>query len=228
MSNFLWGCSQLTNMGNMLPSEQYESTHLSHNVWDLCPCLMLLSCLFFFSVILKIFVCQKSYEKNKDNYFTAGIIILKKVKMLIVDHHEMYKRECDDHADVLKQKHMCMNHMLHYFWVFHSHGLSAAGDLSSVFTQQICWCAQWANVFENTFTLCSSGRSTSLLQALDENYELDLIYITERIISVSFPSSVEEQSYAANLREVASMLRSKHGQNYLVCFFSNKSIGNKE
>lgn len=142
MSNFLWGCSQLTNMGNMLPSEQYESTHLSHNVWDLCRCLMLLSCLSFFSVILKIFVCQKSYEKNKENYFTAGIIILKKVKMLIVDHHEMHKRECDDHSDVLKQKHMCMNHMLHYFWVFHSHGLSAAGDLSSVFTQQICWCAQ--------------------------------------------------------------------------------------
>ncbi|TWW80466.1 Tensin-1 [Takifugu flavidus] len=64
--------------------------------------------------------------------------------------------------------------------------------------------------------------STSLLQALDENYELDLIYITERIISVSFPSSVEEQSYAANLREVASMLRSKHGQNYLLFNLSEK------
>uniref|UniRef100_A0A674NM99 Tensin 1 n=1 Tax=Takifugu rubripes TaxID=31033 RepID=A0A674NM99_TAKRU len=58
--------------------------------------------------------------------------------------------------------------------------------------------------------------------ALDENYELDLIYITERIISVSFPSSVEEQSYAANLREVASMLRSKHGQNYLLFNLSEK------
>lgn len=63
-------------------------------------------------------------------------------------------------------------------------------------------------------------RSASLLQALEENYELDLIYITERIISVSFPSSVEEQSYAANLREVASMLRSKHGHNYLVGFLA--------
>lgn len=71
---------------------------------------------------------------------------------------------------------------------------------------------------ENTFVFCLSDRSASLLQALDENYELDLIYITERIISVSFPSSVEEQSYAGNLREVASMLRSKHSQNYLVCF----------
>ncbi|XP_054908830.1 tensin-1 isoform X5 [Poeciliopsis prolifica] len=66
------------------------------------------------------------------------------------------------------------------------------------------------------------SRSASLLQALDEGYELDLIYITERIISVSFPSSVEEQSYAANLREVASMLRSKHGHSYLLFNLSEK------
>lgn len=61
-----------------------------------------------------------------------------------------------------------------------------------------------------------SSRSVSLIQAMEENYEVDLVYITERIISVSFPSSVEEQSYSANLKEVASMLRSKHGDNYLV------------
>ncbi|XP_061579856.1 tensin-1 isoform X1 [Cololabis saira] len=66
------------------------------------------------------------------------------------------------------------------------------------------------------------SRSVSLLQALEENYELDLIYITERIISVSFPSGVEEQSYAANLREVASMLRSKHAHNYLLFNLSEK------
>ncbi|XP_063744524.1 tensin-1 isoform X5 [Eleginops maclovinus] len=66
------------------------------------------------------------------------------------------------------------------------------------------------------------SRSVSLLQALEESYELDLLYITERIISVSFPSSVEEQSYAANLREVASMLRSKHGHNYLLFNLSEK------
>lgn len=60
------------------------------------------------------------------------------------------------------------------------------------------------------------SRSVSLLQSLEESYELDLLYITERIIAVSFPSGVEEPSYAANLREVASMLRSKHGHNYLV------------
>ncbi|KAA8588383.1 hypothetical protein FQN60_001577, partial [Etheostoma spectabile] len=66
------------------------------------------------------------------------------------------------------------------------------------------------------------GVTAQTIQALEESYELDLIYITERIISVSFPSSVEEQSYAANLREVASMLRSKHGHNYLLFNLSEK------
>uniref|UniRef100_A0A8C6UZS9 Tensin 1b n=1 Tax=Neogobius melanostomus TaxID=47308 RepID=A0A8C6UZS9_9GOBI len=57
---------------------------------------------------------------------------------------------------------------------------------------------------------------------MEEGVELDLLYITERIISVSFCSSVEEQSYAANLREVSSMLRSKHGHNYLLFNLSEK------
>uniref|UniRef100_A0A8C8FUQ1 Tensin-1 n=1 Tax=Oncorhynchus tshawytscha TaxID=74940 RepID=A0A8C8FUQ1_ONCTS len=65
-------------------------------------------------------------------------------------------------------------------------------------------------------------RSVSLLQALEESYEVDLVYITERIISVSFPSCVEETSYASNLREVASMLRSKHQDNYLLFNLSEK------
>uniref|UniRef100_A0A672YGP7 Phosphatase tensin-type domain-containing protein n=1 Tax=Sphaeramia orbicularis TaxID=375764 RepID=A0A672YGP7_9TELE len=69
------------------------------------------------------------------------------------------------------------------------------------------------------------GRSRSLsssLQVLEENYDLDLVYVTERIICVSFPSVVEENSYSCNLREVASMLRSKHGHNYLLFNLSEK------
>ncbi|KAJ8403451.1 hypothetical protein AAFF_G00352230 [Aldrovandia affinis] len=66
------------------------------------------------------------------------------------------------------------------------------------------------------------SRSLSLIQAMEENYDVDLVYITERIISVSFPSSVEEQSYSANLKEVATMLRSKHGDNYLLFNLSEK------
>ncbi|XP_076858602.1 tensin 1b isoform X4 [Brachyhypopomus gauderio] len=66
------------------------------------------------------------------------------------------------------------------------------------------------------------SRSVSLIQTMEENYEVDLVYITERIISVSFPSSVEEQSYSSNLKEVATMLRSKHGDNYLLFNLSEK------
>uniref|UniRef100_A0AAX7SQR0 Tensin 1 n=1 Tax=Astatotilapia calliptera TaxID=8154 RepID=A0AAX7SQR0_ASTCA len=60
------------------------------------------------------------------------------------------------------------------------------------------------------FFLCS------VVQAMEESYEVDLVYITERIISVSFPAGAEEQSYNTNLKEVATMLRSKHGEHYLV------------
>uniref|UniRef100_A0AAX7V9X2 Tensin 1 n=1 Tax=Astatotilapia calliptera TaxID=8154 RepID=A0AAX7V9X2_ASTCA len=56
----------------------------------------------------------------------------------------------------------------------------------------------------------------SVVQAMEESYEVDLVYITERIISVSFPAGAEEQSYNTNLKEVATMLRSKHGEHYLV------------
>ncbi|MGH0118379.1 UNVERIFIED_CONTAM: hypothetical protein FKN15_047784 [Acipenser sinensis] len=62
----------------------------------------------------------------------------------------------------------------------------------------------------------------SLIQAMDESYDVDLVYITERIISVSFPSGAEQQSYRANLKEVAQMLRSKHGANYLLFNLSEK------
>uniref|UniRef100_UPI00398ED302 tensin-1-like isoform X2 n=1 Tax=Pristiophorus japonicus TaxID=55135 RepID=UPI00398ED302 len=58
-------------------------------------------------------------------------------------------------------------------------------------------------------------RSVSLTHTMEESCDLDLTYITERIISVSFPTGVEEQGYRANLKEVAQMLTSKHGENYL-------------
>uniref|UniRef100_A0A4W3IF30 Tensin 1 n=1 Tax=Callorhinchus milii TaxID=7868 RepID=A0A4W3IF30_CALMI len=57
---------------------------------------------------------------------------------------------------------------------------------------------------------------------MEEPSDVDLTYITERIISVSFPSSVEEHSYRGNLREVAQMLLSKHGDNYLIFNLSER------
>lgn len=55
-----------------------------------------------------------------------------------------------------------------------------------------------------------------MVQAMEESYEVDLVYITERIISVSFPGGADDRSYGTNLKEVATMLRSKHGEHYLV------------
>ncbi len=53
-------------------------------------------------------------------------------------------------------------------------------------------------------------RALSLMQKMEENNEVDLVYITERIIVLSFPGGTEEHKYSVHLREVTSMLRSKH------------------
>ncbi|XP_008332536.1 tensin-3 isoform X2 [Cynoglossus semilaevis] len=50
---------------------------------------------------------------------------------------------------------------------------------------------------------------------MEEGYELDLTYITERIIAVSFPRGCSEEIYAHNLKDVTRMLKSKHADNYL-------------
>uniref|UniRef100_A0A8C4IZN5 Tensin 1 n=1 Tax=Dicentrarchus labrax TaxID=13489 RepID=A0A8C4IZN5_DICLA len=75
-------------------------------------------------------------------------------------------------------------------------------------------------MYSSTMTPCSRSlclsRSQSVVQAMEESYEVDLVYITERIISVCFPAGAEERSYTTNLKEVATMLRSKHGEHYLV------------
>ncbi|XP_050195544.1 tensin-1 isoform X10 [Myiozetetes cayanensis] len=62
----------------------------------------------------------------------------------------------------------------------------------------------------------------SLTTAMESSCELDLVYITERIIAVSYPSVAEEQSYCNNLREVAHMLKSKHGNNYVLFNLSER------
>ncbi|XP_037643796.1 tensin-3-like isoform X2 [Sebastes umbrosus] len=50
---------------------------------------------------------------------------------------------------------------------------------------------------------------------MEEGYELDLTYITERIIAVSFPRGCTEEIYSHNLKDVTRMLKSKHADNYL-------------
>ncbi|XP_076270868.1 focal adhesion protein tensin isoform X7 [Rhynchophorus ferrugineus] len=45
---------------------------------------------------------------------------------------------------------------------------------------------------------------------------MDLSYVTERIISMWFPSSTTSHSYRQGQRQAAHMLRNKHGDNYMV------------
>ncbi|XP_037066176.1 tensin-1 isoform X6 [Peromyscus leucopus] len=62
----------------------------------------------------------------------------------------------------------------------------------------------------------SLSRNMSVSRAMEDSCELDLVYVTERIIAVSFPSTANEENFRSNLREVAQMLKSKHGGNYLL------------
>ncbi|KAL8566605.1 hypothetical protein ACOMHN_054827 [Nucella lapillus] len=55
-----------------------------------------------------------------------------------------------------------------------------------------------------------------------EELLLDMTYVTERIISMSFPSEGHDTTYAFNLKDVVRMLKTKHGDNYLVLNLSEK------
>ncbi|XP_073503544.1 tensin-1 isoform X7 [Phyllobates terribilis] len=66
------------------------------------------------------------------------------------------------------------------------------------------------------------SRSFSLMHTMEDSCELDLTYITERIISVTFSAGTEEASFCRNLKEVAHMLKSKHGDNYLIFNLSER------
>ncbi|KAM4556745.1 tensin-3-like isoform 2-T2 [Fundulus diaphanus] len=57
---------------------------------------------------------------------------------------------------------------------------------------------------------------------MEEEYELDLTYITERIIAVSFPRGCSEEIYSHNLKDVTRMLKSKHADNYLIINLSER------
>lgn len=45
---------------------------------------------------------------------------------------------------------------------------------------------------------------------------MDLRYVTERIIALWFPSSTSRQAYREGQRQAAHMLNDKHGDKYMV------------
>ncbi|XP_064101877.1 tensin-1-like isoform X7 [Macrobrachium nipponense] len=46
--------------------------------------------------------------------------------------------------------------------------------------------------------------------------KMDVVYVTEKIISLAFPPNLDDATYTLHLREVAHMLSSKHGDNFKV------------
>ncbi|XP_078092790.1 tensin-3 isoform X3 [Mustelus asterias] len=74
----------------------------------------------------------------------------------------------------------------------------------------------------SSFSHNNSSQSVESGNIMEEGYELDLTYITERIIAVSFPAGCSEETYFHNLQDVTRMLKSKHGDNYLVFNLSER------
>ncbi|KAG7214807.1 hypothetical protein INR49_010699 [Caranx melampygus] len=73
---------------------------------------------------------------------------------------------------------------------------------------------------QSTCALCLKRKSQD--SGMEEGYELDLTYITERIIAVSFPRGCSEEIYSHNLKDVTRMLKSKHADNYLIINLSER------
>ncbi|XP_028408959.1 tensin-3-like isoform X2 [Dendronephthya gigantea] len=65
----------------------------------------------------------------------------------------------------------------------------------------------------------SRGRS----RHVDHEFDLDLTYITDRIIAMSFPATGLETTYRNDLKDVAKLLKKKHQENYLVFNLSQRS-----
>eukprot|EP00039_Didymoeca_costata_P019082 m.336157 g.336157 ORF g.336157 m.336157 type:complete len:641 (-) comp17773_c0_seq1:1032-2954(-) len=58
---------------------------------------------------------------------------------------------------------------------------------------------------------------------VDGSFELDLTYITPRIIAMSFPASGLEATYRNNVADVAAMLTEKHGDHFMIINVAEKS-----
>lgn len=79
------------------------------------------------------------------------------------------------------------------------------------------------NKQQNSLSMIRSKSVDQMMEhVMERHYHFDLTYITERIISVFFLPDLEEQQYCRNLQEVASMLKSKHQDKFLVGGFSKR------
>uniref|UniRef100_UPI00398F72FD tensin-3-like isoform X2 n=1 Tax=Pristiophorus japonicus TaxID=55135 RepID=UPI00398F72FD len=95
-------------------------------------------------------------------------------------------------------------------------------DNSDAFVSHVTSPASNNFLKSSSFSHNNSSQSVESGQIMEEGYELDLTYITERIIAVSFPAGCSEETYFHNLQDVTRMLKSKHGDNYLVFNLSER------
>ncbi|XP_065889210.1 tensin-2-like isoform X2 [Dysidea avara] len=58
---------------------------------------------------------------------------------------------------------------------------------------------------------------------VDDDVDLDLTYITEKIIAMSFPATGLETTYRNDMKDVAKMLKTKHQDNYMIFNLSERS-----
>ncbi|XP_004692552.1 PREDICTED: tensin-2 [Condylura cristata] len=65
-------------------------------------------------------------------------------------------------------------------------------------------------------------RSFSLDPLMERRWDLDLTYVTERILAAAFPAHPDEQRHRGHLRELAHVLQSKHRDKYLLFNLSEK------
>ncbi|KAB1269530.1 Tensin-2 [Camelus dromedarius] len=65
-------------------------------------------------------------------------------------------------------------------------------------------------------------RSFSLDPLMERRWDLDLTYVTERILAAAFPARPDEQRHRGHLRELAHVLQSKHLDKYLLFNLSEK------
>ena len=60
-------------------------------------------------------------------------------------------------------------------------------------------------------------------RTVDEEFDLDLTYITPRIIAMAFPASGFEKAYRNSIRDVSRFMQLKHGpEHFLIINASNR------
>jgi phosphatidylinositol-3,4,5-trisphosphate 3-phosphatase and dual-specificity protein phosphatase PTEN len=63
---------------------------------------------------------------------------------------------------------------------------------------------------------------------VDRKYNLDLSYITPRMIAMAFPGSGLETVYRNSINQVSKFLKERHKNNFLVINLSGKKYDNNK